>query len=349
MKLIKLIILFLCLGSWVFATEFLFTDTDYQGNNIINVSNISTNKISITSAPAQCPSNSAVIFWNGSHAICGDDWVNEGGDTMTGNLTIEANLNVTGNITTNDIFLGGAGIEQDQFIYFFEDGSSTGESISWDDGLDRWEFTDTIRSNSQIIAASTSQGSGVFSTSDMWTTGANDDLWLGTATQNNALFRANATGDIQTNHINSNGNFTGNQIYGETNVHPDGNITVIINTQNVHENITGFNVNKTNGFIMDGNDTLIAQVSGRYQADYWLSVSGGVNDIYESCLAVNNEHVEPHAHRKQGTPGDIGSMSGGSIIDINAGDTINLQIRNTDATANVDIFFAGMRLVRVGD
>ena len=158
------------------------------------------------------------------------------------------------------------------------------------------------------------------------------------------LGSANITGDINVEH-----NFTGNQIYGEANVHPDGNITVVINTQDVHENITGFNINKTNGFIMQGNDTLIAQVSGRYQADYWLSTAGGVNRIYESCLAVNNEHVEPHAHRRQGTPGDIGSMSGGSIIDVVAGDTINLQIRNVDGTQDVDVFFAGMRLIRLGD
>ena len=150
-------------------------------------------------------------------------------------------------------------------------------------------------------------------------------------------------------NINVTGNFTGNFIYGETNVHPDGNITVIIETANVHRNITGFDNNQTNGFIMQGDDSLIAQVDGLYEVDYWVSMAGGVNQIYETCIAVNGEHETPHAHRKQGTPGDIGSMSGGGIIDLKAGDIINLQIQNTDSTANADIFQAGMRLVRIGD
>ena len=42
-------------------------------------------------------------------------------------------------------------------------------------------------------------------------------------------------------------------------------------------------------------------------------------------------------------------MSGGSVISLNQGDIINLQIRNIDGTQDVDIFNAGMRLVRIGD
>ena len=148
---------------------------------------------------------------------------------------------------------------------------------------------------------------------------------------------------------NLTGNFSGNQFYGETSIHPDGNITVVINTQNVHENITGFNETKLNGFTLSGNNSLITDVAGRYEATYWVSLSGGVNILYSTCLAVNNEHVTPHAHRKQGASGDVGSMSGGGILDLNVGDIINLQIRNEDGNQNVDIFFAGMRLVRIGD
>ncbi len=153
----------------------------------------------------------------------------------------------------------------------------------------------------------------------------------------------NITGDL-----NVVGNITANQIYGDTSVHPDGNITIDIETQNVHRNITGFDETQLNGFTLEDN-ALVAQVSGRYTVDYWLSLSGGVNRIYESCIAVNGEHVTPHAHRKQGTPGDIGSMSGGGVISLNEGDIINLQIRNTEGTQDVDIFFAGMRLNRIGD
>ena len=42
-------------------------------------------------------------------------------------------------------------------------------------------------------------------------------------------------------------------------------------------------------------------------------------------------------------------MSGGSILELNEGDLINLQIRNTGGTQNANIFAAGMRFVRIGD
>ncbi len=148
--------------------------------------------------------------------------------------------------------------------------------------------------------------------------------------------------------INQSGNFTGNQIYGETNIHPDGNFTVVIDTQDEHVNITGFDDFKLNGFILE-DDALVAQVAGVYSADFWLSTSGGVNDIYESCITVNGIHETPHAHRKQGTPGDVGSMSGGGIINLSVGDRINLEIRNIDSTADVTIFYAGMRFERIGN
>ena len=170
---------------------------------------------------------------------------------------------------------------------------------------------------------------------------AGGKVGIGTSSPNQKL--------VVVGNVNVTGNLTANFIYGETNIHPDGNITVTINTQNVHENITGFNETMLNGFTLSGNDSLVANVAGRYEADYWVSMSGGANRLYSTCLAVNGEHVTPHAHRKQGTPGDVGSMSGGGIIDLNVGDYINLQIRNEDGTQNADIFFAGMRLVRIGD
>ncbi len=148
--------------------------------------------------------------------------------------------------------------------------------------------------------------------------------------------------------INATGNITGNFIFGETSIHPDGNITIDIETPGVHKNITGFNESELNGFTLQDN-ALVAEIGGRYKIDYWISSAGGVNNIYESCIAVNGEHVTPHAHRRQGTPGDIGSMSGGGIISLNAGDIVNLQIQNTEGIQDVDIFFAGMRLVRIGD
>ncbi len=204
------------------------------------------------------------------------------------------------------------------------EGTSSGESAGM-----KWNSAGNYLS---IYHSSVGTGSMVFDSSG--------NVGIGTTTPNEKL--------TVVGNQNLTGNFSGDQFYGETNIHPDGNITVIINTQGVHENITGFNETHLNGFTLSGNHSLVANVAGRYSADFWISMAGGTKKIYSACLAVNNEHATPHAHRKQGSAGDIGSMSGGGIIELNEGDIINLQIRNEDGTQNADIFFAGMRFVRIG-
>ena len=150
------------------------------------------------------------------------------------------------------------------------------------------------------------------------------------------------------NDLNVTGNFTGNEIYGDISVHPDGNITIDIEAPNVHRNITGFDTTKLNGFSLQ-DDALVAEIDGCYKFNFWLSMSGGVNNLYESCIAVNGEHETPHAHLRLGTPGDIGGMSGGGVFCVKRGDIINLQLRNTDGIADADMFYAGMFLKRIGD
>jgi len=103
-------------------------------------------------------------------------------EDSTGNTEITSNLSVDENI-----FIGDA--DEDHYIYFYEDGSATGESIKWNDASDYFDISDLTKS------------AGFRSSEDIYTEGAGDDLWLGTATQANALFQANATGNVKAENI----------------------------------------------------------------------------------------------------------------------------------------------------
>ena len=54
--------------------------------------------------PAACPGSGAITALNDS-VTCSDLWVDEAGDTMTGNLNITGDLNVTGNCTCENVYL----------------------------------------------------------------------------------------------------------------------------------------------------------------------------------------------------------------------------------------------------
>ena len=127
-------------------------------------------------------------------------WKSDGTSTASGNWDIGSY-----NLTTNTIFpqqdirIGNA-TERDQYIYFYEDGSATGENIRWDESSDLFIFSDAIWV----------QGTSALFDGDILTTGAGDDLWLGTATQEDANFIAYADG-----RVNSTSNITAQYFLGD--------------------------------------------------------------------------------------------------------------------------------------
>ena len=100
---------------------------------------------------------------------------------------------------------------EDIFLYFNDD-SRDDEYLKWDDASDRFEFSDAVQNTLGFIGGTIS-GTTFTASSDIKTTGAGDDLWLGTSTQANAKFRAYANGDLYfVNLINGSigcGNITG--------------------------------------------------------------------------------------------------------------------------------------------
>ena len=106
-----------------------------------------------------------------------------------GNAEFKYNLTVGDNLTVGeDIYIGDS--EGDSYIYFYEDGSPTGESFYWANGEDRFKLSNYL-SAQQILTTQ------LISTGDIYTTGVNDDLFLGDSIQADAKFRAYADGSLE--------------------------------------------------------------------------------------------------------------------------------------------------------
>ena len=87
---------------------------------------------------------------------------------------------------TDNIYLGSSA--GDHRIYFYTGGV---EYIGWNEGSHRFDIIDGLYVSDSLLV----EEIATFN-SDIVTTGAGDDLWLGTATQANALFRAYGDGRV---------------------------------------------------------------------------------------------------------------------------------------------------------
>ena len=159
--------------------------------------------ISDTNASTEC---SGTTTYLDGEANCDDIsgvYVDVAGDTMTGVL----------NLTNTGLRIGNS--EANSYVYFYEGGSTTGESIYWDDSGDQFAFTDNLNIGGNTITNFVVAANSISSTGDIHTTGSGDDLWLGNSTQASASFRAYANGSVNsvdltvTNNVSATvGNFT---------------------------------------------------------------------------------------------------------------------------------------------
>lgn len=95
---------------------------------------------------------------------------------------------------------------------------------------------------------------------------------------------------------------------------------------------------------------LTAQVSGAYLANWSASMtSDGNSKIYKLNLFVNGvEHMDGSAIRKIGTGADVGNMGASGIINVNAGDTIELRVKGVTDGTNITIADANLNVVQIG-
>lgn len=128
---------------------------------------------------------SANKFLISSDGVSGVGHLNVTGDIDARNITLSSDLY----IGTNDV---------DSHINFFEDGSNTGETIYWQNSGDLFYITDSTYIEGTATVAALS------STGDIYTTGADDDFWLGTSTQSSATVQINATGNAKFQNVSVN-------------------------------------------------------------------------------------------------------------------------------------------------
>jgi len=95
-------------------------------------------------------------------------------------------------------------------------------------------------------------------------------------------------------------------------------------------------------------DTLAPVETGRYEVRATVSFSGEANSVITACVHVNNT---PQANikfdRKLGTTGDVGSAMCSGILDLTAGDLVDLRFSCDVSSKTIQITRCNMLMHRV--
>ena len=289
--------------------------------------------------------------------------------TPTATLEINGTLNVTGtayignlvfssdNITANNI------LSKDGNISFYNSFGS--EKVR-------------ITSSGKVGIGTTSPGYKLEVNGTLQLTEDNNKLFFGTAedvsqTMDGTNFNiTNEVGSIPFNIIGflkttffgdvevdgsinqTNGNFTGNQIYGGMFYHNHTGTELNFAVQDTWYPLYFTDATDLNGFSyvggFDTSSNLTAQVSGKYQASYMGIGSGQNNHIYLTTILIDGvEKPECGNHHKMAAGGDVLTQSGVCIITITAGQTIQLATQDMGSTGTGDYYGGNLNLVRIGN
>jgi len=153
--------------------------------------------------------------------------------------------------------------------------------------------------------------------------------------------------------LNITGNITGNQIYGEMYEHNHTGTTLTF-SDGVWNRLYFSNNGLLNGFTYTGGfmtvSNLTAQVSGVYKANYRLSGSGQNNHIYHSTIMINSIAQDKCGdHKKMSAGGDIVPMGHSCLIELNAGDDVQIAVMDYGASGDGDYYSGNLNLVRIGN
>ena len=103
--------------------------------------------------------------------------------------------------------------------------------------------------------------------------------------------------------------------------------------------------------IMDQAATLEADAvaAGQYLMNWCASAAAaGANNVFDFAVHVGATHINStNIRRKFGGAGDVGAMSGVSIITITAGDKVSFMITNTSGSGNITMRDFTLVLVRL--
>ncbi len=112
--------------------------------------------------------------------------------------------------------------------------------------------------------------------------------------------------------------------------------------------VTVFDTEDPNNVLdpVSGDSDITIELDGAYYVSVFASVfSAGTNQVYEMEVRRNNgvtRVLNVHADRKVAVGGDIGSFSGGGLVSLSAGDTVELWVQNK--TSATDLTFEDVTL-----
>lgn len=154
-------------------------------------------------------------------------------------------------------------------------------------------------------------------------------------------------------NLNIFGNFTGNQIYGEMFLFQlDNPITIDIVNLGLDnmENITNYSSGQLNGFRLEGDDALIALVSGVYKIEFNIVYMDQTNSRHGFGILKNGVLQENIAGATIIlNANDIAPVSASGFVRLVEGDRINLGVGDRFAPiTDVDVLSSNVNIVRVG-
>jgi hypothetical protein len=164
-----------------------------------------------------------------------------------------------------------------------------------------------------------------------------------------------------TGELNVSGNFTGNQYYGEMwNQSPNDTAwNFDVDVASIYYNMTGLSEGKLNGFTYYGNSTetggsyLEVNVAGRYKVDTAISFEGMAQGRLYSFVSSKNFNVDLsrncYSRRYVSALSVVGSASTSCILDLDVGDTLNLQVEAEGTAGDIHIHAINLNTWRIGD
>ena len=246
-----------------------------------------------------------------------DIFVDEAGDTMTGDLTIDIPI---GNAT----FWLESEVNNYACTYLME-GPSLGFSICNDGvGENRLVFS-AIYSTSITEAFSFNRDNGDI------------EFYNQTIIKNDLIVERNITGNIH---------------YAEAWYHNHTGEVLSFATQYYYYNVSLDHFDMLNGFEA-GTDKLICKKEGLYDASYHMIGSGQNNHRYVTIIGLNGQNstatLKTEDHKKMTAGGDLTGMDGQGLLRLSVNDEISLMVKDEGGTGAGVYVGASITLIRIGD
>ncbi len=228
------------------------------------------------------------------------------------NTTPEVQAAINGSdIQLETLFMGSS--EGDSYIYFYEDGSATGEYLKWSNTFDEFQFFDDV-----YVGGSLEIMNSIKAYEDIYTIDPESDLWLGSSTQAAANWQAYADGSMVAAVGKFNVSTTG-ELTSDAGATFAENVTA---STLIAENATLSSISisdEVTGYQIDGVDFLRMEGSG----NLFLGTDVAVNEQPINNLIIGYKAGENIAH----TTGETGRSN--VYIGVYAGQGNTAGVNNT--------------------